>query len=654
MTAVTSFKPVRNDPHPKYPPDAAEGITITEAGMKRPRLMFTLDERDDVLARLEDEAGRNFFEFLKKKADGILERPIRGEIESGGYGRGSADGLGECGLAFYLTEDERYLDWARKQLVALSKSDGKEGNTFAGGHMLTEIGWCWDFISTHLSEAEKASILPFVADLGTASISRMLTPLDYSGATPLHNITICAWSGIGIAGLAFHDEFPKARVWAEAAQRMFRAISWMHPPDGSGIEGPQYSVYGFERKAFYYEAARRVLGEDLYGPGMQRTAAWVKSITKPTMVGRNNAFPWQDNGPYFDAHGPVYSLLALARHYQDPKAQAVALKLWSCGVGHGSGMSWTNFAWYDHKLKPAEWEDDETASHAEDLDMISARSSWKADATAVSFACGPYQGHRAQRIFPGDPGGSHHHADTASFQVCSRGSDLLTDPGYEHIKRTSNHNTLLVNGLGQLGEGLKWFNVNRVAHWNGTAEVLSFRHDGDSTAWVGEAHKMYVPEAGLQRFHRHMLYLKPDLVVVLDDLAAEHESTFTQLWHGFSEFKKMDAPDSWGQVHGHAAMSLIAIRADGGSESIDHEVEFGAIPDLTKFKDAKFSTLRLNHKSLRELKVASVIGIGPASDGPPKVDARLNGDTLEISSSPVGAVRISFDLKEQQPPQVVS
>ena len=651
-----AYAPVRHDPYSSIPPDPALPIRFTEAGKRRPRLLATPEELAGLRARLQGSIEAQMFERLRSRTEHFIQKPNLPAPGAPVSDRGFAAGLPELALLHALTGERRYLDTAKAQALALAKCDPASGkDPFSASDMLTALAWSYDWLHEHFTSAERGAFLGFVQAYGTATFGYMANPLGFWSGTPLHNVTLNGWAGVGVAGLGFHDEIEPAREWALAAQRFFRVAAWLQPPDGAGIEGPQYSAYELERKMMHYEAARRCLGEDLYGPGEARSGSWFRHMTTPNPEPKKNAFCWNDNGPYFDAHGPVYFLFAMARRFKDPQTQALALKLWRARIANG--LDWINLLQYDPAVPEAPWDDAPTAAHFEDVDMVFARSSWRDDATALSFCCGPYQGHRARRVFVGDPGGSHQHAHTGSFQLCSRGEDLLVDPGYEHIKRTHHHNTILVNGLGQLGEGIKWFNVNRVLHWNGTGEVLSYRDDGQAVAWVGESAKMYVPEAQLERFRRHMLYLRPDLLVIVDELRASEPAVFTQLWHTKAQLQALGG-GAWGCTQEHAACTLLplAVPQDGpassaGSLRIGHAYQ--KLPDLSMFKDLPFSELRVESPRVLRWVFATVCACGDARQGPPKMEARATPTTVVVQAGPGAPVSIEFALEDAAPPTLV-
>ena len=48
---------------------------------------------------------------------------------------------------------------------------------------------------------------------------------------------------------------------------------------------------------------------------------------------------------------------------------------------------------------------------------------------------------------------------------------------------------------------------------------------------AGDATDAYPPDAGLRRFVRHLVWLKPDVLLVLDDVAAEGEADLELRFH---------------------------------------------------------------------------------------------------------------------------
>lgn len=638
--------PVRNDPHPVKPPDPAREIAWTTAVQRRPRVLMTPEELADLRARLKQPVEAAMLERLRDRVAEGMEKDRLLEPGETISDRGRSSWQGPAALLYLLTDEEKVLAYAKQATLSIARANPDDAtHDLSAAHALASLAWGYDLLHDRWTPEERREILAFAETFGTGFFSLTGVPVCYWGSILLQNHCHVAWTGIGMAGLAFHGEVPQASAWAAAAQRTYRTIAWLQPPDGTNLEGPSYGAYGIERRLMYYEAARRCLGEDLYNTADAHAVQWFLHNTLPDPRPFHNALRWGDTPAHFDWHGPAHSLFALARRFKDPLAQAQALRFWRRKVGLSRNLMFLDVLYYDPAVPEGRLEDTSTARHFEDLDLICARDSWREDATVVSFLCGPYQGHRVMRVGSGDLGGAHCHADTASIQMYAHGEVLLSDPGYEHIKRTDYHNTVLVDGLGQQGEGIKWFNVNRVLHFGGTAEVLSYRDDGRAVSWVGEAARIYLPEAGLERFRRHVLYLRPGLLVVLDDLRAKSPRVFTQLWHAPFEFKAQ-AQGVWKASGAKAALQVLPLAA-GGSDGPQVSSREQPLLDLTEKGQGQWE-LRIDSPRVQAWRfVTLILGGSPNADVPDLTGA------ADLPLVKAGTHGVKFDLEACGAPELM-
>ena len=139
----------------------------------------------------------------------------------------------------------------------------------------------------------------------------------------------------------------------------------------------------------------------------------------------------------------------------------------------------------------------------------------------VGLHCGPWLGHNAWRRAAWDLGAAHAHPDINSFQLFANGEWLLVDPGYTYRKRTSDHSTMLVDGVGQLGENVTWFAAEDATRYDHYARISRTETNAQFDYVMGDATGTYHPGLGLNRYVRHWLFLKDtQTLVVVDDLAA--------------------------------------------------------------------------------------------------------------------------------------
>jgi hypothetical protein len=137
--------------------------------------------------------------------------------------------------------------------------------------------------------------------------------------------------------------------------------------------------------------------------------------------------------------------------------------------------------------------------------------------------------------FRSSPWGSfgHAHADQNTFNIVVAGERLFYSSGYkvsdmdEHVlgwyKHTRGQNGILIDGQGQTygTEGYGW--------------IPRYLNGERITYTVGDASKAYGHKAGLTEFRRHVALLRPSIVVVYDELSADHEAEWSWLLHSMEK-----------------------------------------------------------------------------------------------------------------------
>ena len=113
-------------------------------------------------------------------------------------------------------------------------------------------------------------------------------------------------------------------------------------------------------------------------------------------------------------------------------------------------------------------------------------------------------------------------ADSGAFQIFANQKFWAIDPLYPGYKLTANYNTMLFKGVGQLGEQAAF----------GSAEALRFEHYPEIVKVescktfdmiVGDVAPAYHPALGLKRFRRHLLFIKPDILLIADEVILANE-----------------------------------------------------------------------------------------------------------------------------------
>jgi hypothetical protein len=138
------------------------------------------------------------------------------------------------------------------------------------------------------------------------------------------------------------------------------------------------------------------------------------------------------------------------------------------------------------------------------------------------------------RSSPFGPQG-HTHADQNTFNIAYGGQRLFYNSGYRaamgdpHFlawyKHTQGHNGVLIDGQGQPFDAGAFGQIPRFLH----GQQISYALGDASTAY--SATDLEETDLGLQRFRRHYLMLRPSIIIIYDDLEADHAAEWTWLIH---------------------------------------------------------------------------------------------------------------------------
>jgi hypothetical protein len=336
-----------------------------------------------------------------------------------------------------------------------------------------------------------------------------------------------------------------------------------------------------------------------------------------------------DSHREYSSHGPTQILYRLAAEYRNAHAQWLAREMERRRVGRDAYCTWANLLWYDETLEPEPVVSLPAFWHCDDVGWVTARSGWEDGAVMVGFKCGPMHGHKAQRYYEAhrsvahEIGGGHGHPDVNSFQIFARRKWLAIDPMYERPKWTRTHNTLLVNGRGQLGEGQTWFDRDAVLAACASSAVVKAEHTPACDYIVGDAMNVYPREAGLRRFHRHFVFLRPDFVIVADDLRAETPAVFEWLLQTETPMERRSG--GW----------LLARNGD-----VRLDLRFLLPAKLSVTLDGR--GLRASTESAASAVIVAVLH--PAGEGEPAAEAALvsqKGSRLDLR---IGRRQVALDL----------
>ncbi|MBK8858388.1 MAG: heparinase II/III family protein [Opitutaceae bacterium] len=326
-------------------------------------------------------------------------------------------------------------------------------------------------------------------------------------ATNLKALPTC---GLGFAALTLHGRHPQAARWLEMARQSARSYATMYGLDGSFDEGIGYWGYATTGLAMFFEAQHRRLGLDdrklINFPGTVRFAL---HMAMPTAVSAGSdgaamvmAGDEKDTVNFGDAGRGIDVSAApwVSRTCADPVAQFVA--------DHVGQMDY---------LAAAIWHDPAAVSEPPPPELLDVRFS--NDIVISRTGWSPDDGVAALRS--GGPA-NHEHADRNSVIFKVYGERLLNDPlhaSYDHrkprwlLRQTEAHTSVLIDGQGhQYHDGREGTNSS----W-ARAQVTAYRTGPGWMTVTSDATEAYqLVNPAVQRVERTLIYLKPDVLVLLD------------------------------------------------------------------------------------------------------------------------------------------
>ncbi|MBI3920481.1 MAG: heparinase II/III family protein [Armatimonadetes bacterium] len=319
--------------------------------------------------------------------------------------------------------------------------------------------------------------------------------------------------GLGVAALAFLEMDRKAtRRWIAVAKDRLVTMLDLVADEGAGLEGTSYWFTCFGPILEFCEGLRNVTGENLFDHPFWKVAhEYLTYLTMPDFSGFAN---------FGDAHYPglhgSWILYGIASRANNGRAQWLANR-----VSEKSEISHRDLLFYDPKVVEIPPHDLPADRLFKSIHLATFRSSWEEDAVFLA-------------VKGGSNSWSHCHLDLNSFILHAYGEYLAVDPGapgygahyfnsVEPPVSTAWHNTITVDGANQRQPPRYRMSYNleegggAYCRLSGFSECETFAMvSGDATSAYGDT---------LKRFHRHVVFLKPNCFLLYDDIIVKKART---------------------------------------------------------------------------------------------------------------------------------
>jgi hypothetical protein len=433
-------------------------------------------------------------------------------------------------------------------------------------HFLINVSFAYDFLYDRIDESLRASCRKRVAIEGQKMFEA--SPVAWWRDEYLQNHHWINNASLGITALAFEGELgADTGAWlARALEEIEKVRTVLELIEGGAWhEGPGYLGYGFDALIPFGMAYSRRTGKpDLADVQILRDFPKLRMLAMPPSLDHRREVPiW---GDYSGSRNDGTFTLAwwLARNHQDRGAAWYAAQFAEGKTqGKGGFTSWPPSQrslmlaalLYDESVTPeappgrgSAWALD---YFAKDLSLAISRSGWQDEGTLIAFKSGVYGGHaNFERLKNGGaPGGQldwgHDHADDMTLFVFGHGEWLTTtvpayyigrDNGQIQGNRTKFANSLLVDGVGQLGEGIRTCGMHSCPwFWERTSEIALRGSTANHAYWLGAGSQLYPKSLGLKTFGRSLLFVDREILLVRDVVEADSVRRFDVVFHAIDD-----------------------------------------------------------------------------------------------------------------------
>ncbi len=342
-----------------------------------------------------------------------------------------------------------------------------------------------------------------------------------------------------------------ARTWVNhASHRMSLVQDFLDGiGDGSWHEGIAYQSYGLTLSLPFLTNLRRLQGIDLLPHTYLanyvywRIYNFLPGSTEPILAYGDWALDWGNS------YAPQNVLRFVAAEYQNGHAEWMAQQLTNIDGRYANvwNAPWYvfEFLYYDSAIVPQSPEDLTLDREFPDLEGVIWRTGWDKNTLIFGLKTGVYGGRYGFDTFvqesypwevPCETTGcqlnfGHDHDDINTFYLYSAGVWLVPETVGAGRYETSAHNTLLIDGQGQFRPPEEHWG-RPIADFSGQDGFLGAVASTANFAYAtADATRRYGQIQGIQDVTRHIVFVRPDYLIVLDHVAADTAHHYEWVTH---------------------------------------------------------------------------------------------------------------------------
>ncbi|MGI5869753.1 MAG: hypothetical protein ACOX9C_09980 [Kiritimatiellia bacterium] len=351
-------------------------------------------------------------------------------------------------------------------------------------------------------------------------------------------------AGMTLAALAAATGAPSEQwLLGKISDELDFIARWL-PEDGTSHESASYLVFGATHLTLALHAGDRGFGKrHLENPFFKNVGAFrIHSL----LPGLADGFSYGDGAGLGNYNNFLFKAAAVHRQ----PALAGAIEKMRQAAPSAFEYFWFDIIWKDPGLKPADITAFPTTGLYPDIGTLFIRESWRDDAVAAMFRCGPLGGHTLNKFRNENDfryiNVAHDDPDANSFILFAGSKALAETDRYSRSKKSANYNTILVNGIGQeaLGrpEGGVWTQpavgktdmttMACLTAWKQTPAVTVIEGEAAGSYLALNDARRGASRPALERFRRTFIWVEGKYILVLDDIRAPSEVAYDWLMQG--------------------------------------------------------------------------------------------------------------------------
>lgn len=627
-------------------PRPSEELVRERVPKSHPRLMLRPEEVEMFRqARLGPEKTR--WEKLVKSAEEYLKEPLMdeplpwtgGEWNAAEWRRSFRDTISAAEKAetlafcYLLSGDKRYGEGARRWLLHFASwnpagTTSMDVNDESGMPILYLTARAYDWAYDALSEEDRQTIRKAARFRGEEAYDWLHDMPFEQKAYNSHGGRM--WHFLGEAAIAYYGEVPEAAQWLDYALSIF----WGWYPsfgdeDGGWAQGYAYWSSYVNRSTWWLDALRASLRIDGTEKPFYRNVGNFPMYVAPPNGSLTGFGDYAEAEPSLNAAVPVSYF---ARMRGVPEWQWFA-EAWGKGDGEAGPIGFLRAARPDPPKvtarPPTDW----------------PQAKWFRGAGWVSLHSGMMNpDENVQVMMRAAPLGniSHSHADQNAIVLGAFGSPLLVNTGIrpwygspfciQWYWTTKAHNALEIDGRGQPKTG------------EATGEVVAFQPGEAYDYVVGDATPGY--GANVERYRRHLLFLKPDVLILVDEVRAREPASLKFWLHGRAPFSVDPSGGRIALTFGKASLSGFLL-SPGGVRTVQTD-KYPIPPEVGQTRPEWHLSSETTEKRTNARFIA-VLGVGKAGEKIPldsvedvsgkgniAIQFRHEGKRVSVSIDPAG------------------